>query len=557
MYFDRTGGTNTVGLLDDAVARMDPGDIETWFDGLKPELKREAEILLANAPRAAPQPGPQTMAYFSEADVTGYGGAAGGGKSALAAMLAVNEHHRTAIFRLDGKQVSQLVDDLVDFAGVGEVGLNRGWGVFRVPGDRKQVIEWGGIGKPGSEAVWRGRAHDLKVFDEAQELPEAKIRFLRAWNRSAVPGQRCRTLICFNPPGSPDDISGAGGRWLVTFFAPWLDPDYTGTPARPGEIRYFFKGEDGVEREVDSPEKRKLTLGDHTFMVAPESRTFIPALLKDNRYLADDGEYAKTLAAMEEPYRTMLMTGDFRLGVTDDEWQLFPTRWVEAAMRRWKPEGRFLPLSSVGCDVARGGLSESTTVERHQWWWSEINARPGRETPEGSDVANMCLNMWKPGARICIDGNGVGADAVSRLRQVNRDIVDVVMPQKEKGLPRVDELQRAQNLRVALSWRLRRILNPDNKLDAALPPDPKLKKQLLAPRYSRSGKYLQVESKDDVFKRTGERSDRMDCVLYSCLNADTTEGAEIISPYQSVKRPKDVPIAEPARRRTRDSWMGA
>ena len=472
-------------------------------------------------------------------------------------MLAVNEHRRTGIFRLDGKQVSQLVDDIVDFAGAGEVGLNRGWGVFRVPGDRKQVIEWGGIGKPGSEAVWRGRAHDLKVFDEAQELSEQKIRFLRAWNRSADKDQRCRTLICFNPPGSPDDISGAGGRWLISFFAPWLDPDYQGKQAGPGEIRYFFKGADGVEREVDGPEKRKLVLGNETFWVAPESRTFIPALLKDNRYLADDGEYLKTLAAMEEPYRTMLMTGDFRLGVTDDEWQLFPTRWVEAAMRRWKPEGKCLPLSSVGCDVARGGMSESTTVSRRQWWWSEINAKPGRETPEGSDVANMCLNMWKPGAVICIDGNGVGADAVGRLRQVNRDIVRVVMPQQEKGLPRVDELQRAQNLRVALSWRLRRILNPDNNLEPALPPDPVLKKQLLAPRYSRSGKHILVESKDEVRKRTGERSDRMDCVLYSCLNADETEGAESISPHTKIPRHKNTPIAEPSRPATRDSWMGA
>ena len=42
-----------------------------------------------------PNPGPQSEAFFCEADELFYGGQAGGGKSALACGLAVTEHQRS------------------------------------------------------------------------------------------------------------------------------------------------------------------------------------------------------------------------------------------------------------------------------------------------------------------------------------------------------------------------------------------------------------------------------------------------------------------------------
>ena len=46
-----------------------------------------------------PLPGPQTMAYKSQADVVGYGGSAGGGKSDLAIGKALMRHHEVLIIR--------------------------------------------------------------------------------------------------------------------------------------------------------------------------------------------------------------------------------------------------------------------------------------------------------------------------------------------------------------------------------------------------------------------------------------------------------------------------
>jgi hypothetical protein len=46
-----------------------------------------------------PQLGPQTAAYESDADVIGYGGAAGGGKTDLLLGFAGNKHYRSIVFR--------------------------------------------------------------------------------------------------------------------------------------------------------------------------------------------------------------------------------------------------------------------------------------------------------------------------------------------------------------------------------------------------------------------------------------------------------------------------
>ncbi len=50
-----------------------------------------------SAPLWRPLPGPQTLAYESLADITGYGGAGGGGKSFLGLGLAITRHVKSII----------------------------------------------------------------------------------------------------------------------------------------------------------------------------------------------------------------------------------------------------------------------------------------------------------------------------------------------------------------------------------------------------------------------------------------------------------------------------
>ena len=64
-----------------------------------------------------PLPGPQTMAYESTADVIGFGGAAGGGKTDLAIGMALNQHHRAQMFRREGPQLVGIIDRLAEIVG--------------------------------------------------------------------------------------------------------------------------------------------------------------------------------------------------------------------------------------------------------------------------------------------------------------------------------------------------------------------------------------------------------------------------------------------------------
>ena len=78
-------------------------EIEAKLTGMTPAQLRavEADVLKTTASKKwVPNPGPQTEAYYSAADVLLYGGEPGGGKSQLGLGLAFNEHKRTLVMRI-------------------------------------------------------------------------------------------------------------------------------------------------------------------------------------------------------------------------------------------------------------------------------------------------------------------------------------------------------------------------------------------------------------------------------------------------------------------------
>jgi hypothetical protein len=295
-----------------------------------------------------PLPGPQTIAYQTLADVTGYGGAAGGGKTDLALGLAITAHQRSLILRREAVHLRAIQDRAREIlATVGR--FNQTLGIWRdLPGGRQ--IEFGGCKDPGDEQAYRGRPHDLVVFDEADQFQERMIRFITGWLRTTQRGQRCRLLLNFNPPSS------AEGEWLLSYFAPWLsflDPEFQPAhpyPAQPGELRWYAMV-DG--KEVERSNGEPFVHQGET--IQPKSRTFIPAKLIDNPHLLATG-YGATLQALQEPLRSQLLYGDFKIGRQDDAWQVIPTAWVRAAQKRWTetlPAGQ--ALTCLGVDVAYGG----------------------------------------------------------------------------------------------------------------------------------------------------------------------------------------------------------
>src|SRR3954469_23416066 len=98
-------------------------DILACLEAMPERQKQEVEAgaLKATARRYfVPNMGPQTQAYFSEADEVFYGGGAGGGKSALLCGLAIEEHKKAIIFRREYSQTKGLIDDAAGFFLSGE-----------------------------------------------------------------------------------------------------------------------------------------------------------------------------------------------------------------------------------------------------------------------------------------------------------------------------------------------------------------------------------------------------------------------------------------------------
>ena len=188
-----------------------------------------------------PNPGPQTLAYYCDADELFYGGQAGGGKTDLLCGTALTSHSRSLILRRTNKEASKLVERFVEILGTRD-GWNGQDHVWRID-DR--IIDISGCQHEDDKQKFKGTPHDLIAFDEVSDFTETQYRFIIGWNRSSDKRQRCRVIAAGNPPTTPE------GLWVLKYWGPWVDPGHP-NPARPGELRWFttINGED---TEVDGP----------------------------------------------------------------------------------------------------------------------------------------------------------------------------------------------------------------------------------------------------------------------------------------------------------------
>lgn len=461
------------------------------------DKERFLALLMAKAmrmPAWRPLAGPQTMAYESEADIIGFGGAAGGGKTDLACGKAITKHRKVMMLRRVGTELTGIEDRLEELIGNkdGYNGQKKIWRTKRQDGKPLQ-IEFASLPNAGDEKGYQGRPHDLLVFDEAANFLEQQVRFLLGWLRTTTPGQKCQALLTFNPPTS------AEGRWIIDFFAPWLDPKHP-IPAVPGEIRWFAMI-DGVDVEVPdgTPFMHNGELN------TPMSRTFIASRVTDNPYLMGTG-YMATLQALPEPLRSQMLYGDFQAGMEDDAMQVIPTAWVEAAQARWKPMHNKPRMDSMGVDVARGGADNTIIARRHGWWFDEAITHAGKATPDGPTVAGLVIAALRDRAPIHIDVIGVGASPYDFLQQAGQHVLGINASESTTQVDKSGRLSFA-NIRSMLWWRMREALDPTADNGIALPPDRALLTDLCAPTWRLQGTAIRVESRDDIIKRIGRSPD--------------------------------------------------
>lgn len=485
-----------------------------------------------------PNPGPQTTAYFCEADEVFYGGQAGGGKSDLALGLALTQHSRSLILRKYRDDAKDLGERMLEITSE-----RNGWNgqdlIYRYKG---RLIRLAGCSTEEDRQRFKGKPHDLIAFDEVSDFSETQYTFIIGWNRSAVRGQRCRVVSAGNPPTRPE------GLWVLKRWGAWLDPQHP-RPARPGELRWYTADADGKEIEVDGR-------GPHIVdgeKVYARSRTFIPGKLSDNPDLAATS-YKASLDSLPAELRAAYRDGDFGTALQDDAYQCVPTAWIREAQARWTPQHPVgAPMCAIGVDVAQGGEDNTVLAIRYDGWYAPLVVVPGVQTPSGKEVAGIVVAQRRNDATVVVDlGGGWGGDAYGHLKENQIKCVGY-MGVKVSTKRTVDRQLRFFNVRTEAYWRFREALDPSQEQGSSimLPQDPELVADLCAPTFeifgNSQGGTIKLESKEHVSKRTGRSPDKGDAVVmawWDGLKQANVEGGwqarktkpKVVMGYQSARR---------------------
>jgi len=253
--------------------------------------------MTTTAPEWHPNPGPQTRFLQTAADEALFGGAAGGSKSEALLVEAqrqiANPNYRGILFRRTFPELEQ-AKGLIDrskqlYSGPrsrGSYGEQRHRWTF----PSGALIDFGHMGRDDDRLKYQGAGFAFIGFDELTHFTERQYLYLFSRNRAADgSGLRCYMRAGTNP-------GGPGHEWVKRRWGAWLDKKHP-NPAKPGELRWYAQVDD-VDTEVgrDHPDAK--------------SRTFIPAFVRDNPYLAGT-DYERNLKLLPLVERKRLLEGDW------------------------------------------------------------------------------------------------------------------------------------------------------------------------------------------------------------------------------------------------------
>ena len=454
-----------------------------------------------------PNPGPQTDAYYCEADELFYGGQAGGGKSDLLMGLSLTAHRQSLLLRRTNKEASKFIKRFSEIVGHRD-GWNGQLGIFNFPDGRS--IEMGGCQLEDDKQKYKGDPHDLIGFDEIADFTESQFRFIKGWNRSAKKGQRVRLVAAGNPPTKPEGI------WVTKYWGAWLDPNHPKFPTPEGQLRWYttIGGED-VEVDGRGPHQ----IPGEPKPVMARSRTFIRSTLDDNPDLEEQG-YDSVLAAHPKGLREAYRDGRFDVVFEDDAWQVIPTAWIVAAQERWQPNGwRELEMTAMGLDPSGSGQDPATLAPRYGTWFGEIHEVKGSDAEDGSAMAGLVIKHRKNNCPIIVDvGGGYAGSVITRFKDNDIDYYRFNGSQKSMSSANGSGLK-FHNRRAEIHWRFREALDPDQEGGSviALPPDTELKAELAAARYELGPRGIKIEDKDKIRERIGRSPNKSDAVMM-CLS---------------------------------------
>ncbi len=403
-----------------------------------------------------------------------------------------------------------------------------------------RTLEFGSVQHEDNKKDWQGRPHDLKAFDEITEFSETQYEFICGWNRTTDPGQRVRVICTGNPP------MDESGTWVTRRWGAWLDPNHH-NPAQPGELRWYATV-DG--REEERPNGNPFVHKGETLY--PRSRTFIPSLVADNPYYAQDSRYLSVLQNLPEPIRSMLLHGDFNASSMPDPFQIIPADWVRVAQRKWMErcsedpadyiKSERMKLTAVGVDASRGGDDKTAISKRFDNFFDEVVSFPGVMVKDGAVLAELVRQDLEkvPGKvdplYINIDVGGIGSSGYDHLKTMFNRVNPFNGAEKSDYRDKSGKLK-MRNKRAEMYWRMRDALDPLDGDDICLPNDPMVLADLCAAKYEISSAGVLVEDKAEIKKRISRSPDIGESILYchiqpSNLNWKNTEKLGKVENYR-------------------------
>lgn len=488
------------------MAQLD--EIAKRLANLPADTKQQLAELVADALGGrvwTPNPGAQAMAYDSGADVIGFGGEAGPGKTALLIGLAITGHKRSLVLRRTKSEARGLTESFAAVIGHRR-GLNANDGLWRLPGD--QLIRYGGCEHENDKQKYKGEPWDFMGFDEVVDFTRSQVEFIMQWNRTTDINQRCRTVMTFNPPSHPT------GLWVIEYFGPWLDPAHP-RPAKSGEIRWFTSI-DGRDTEMDG--RGPHVIPGEEKPVYAKSRTFIRGHLDENPVLARTG-YDATRSASTGKLRDLYKHGSFEAALADVPGQLITTAIVRAAQARWTPTPPpGVPMCAIGVDCSGGGPDPMIIATRYDGYYPMLVEVPGSQLPPeraGAMAAGVVVSYRRDNAIVVVDlGGGYGGPLYERLSENGIEVKGYKGAEATAKRTR-DRKLGFYNVRSAAYWLFKEALDPDQPGGSPiiLPNDPLLLADLTAVTFQVGSRGIQLEEKTELVKRLGRSPDRGDAVV--------------------------------------------
>ena len=267
-----------------------------------------------------PNPGPQTDAHASPADILIYGGGAGGGKTRFLVAEPLRHKDRkgftAAIFRRTFPQIT----------GQGGIWAEACELYPAFDGKMREGKQLDCEFKSGATIAFRQLQHEKTKyehqgtqlaylgFDELTHFTEGQFFYMIGRMRT-----KCGIKPYCRATCNPD-----AGSWVAEFISWWIDPD-TGfvIKERCGKLRYFVRVNTGEREELVWADSKQelIDLYPQFKKHQIKSVTFIEAMLKDNPHV--DKSYEGNLLALPKIERERLLRGNWKAtegSIIDPNW---------------------------------------------------------------------------------------------------------------------------------------------------------------------------------------------------------------------------------------------